>query len=75
MDGKEVVKRVMVVCSVCGLSLSIIIGELGEIYDGKAMQEHAHSHYHYQHVGQSAYLVSGTSASGTAISRDTLGRV
>ena len=72
MDSKEIVKRVVVICTVCGLSFSILIGELGEILEGKAMKEHTHSDLDYEHVGDSVYLVSGTTASSAAISGDTL---
>ncbi len=74
MDSKEVIKKVVVYCAVCGLSFATAMGELGEIREGKDMKEHAHTHYQYQYLGTPA-LAIGTSASGVAISGDTsLGR-
>ena len=66
-------KQAVVVCSVCGLAGLILIGELGEIYEGKIVKEHSHAHTDYQHVGNSAYLVSGTSASSAAMTTGTNG--
>ena len=73
MDNKKIVKKVVVICAACGLSYSTVMGELGEIYEGKAMKEHAQAHYHYQYLGTTAHMAIGTSASSAAISGDTLG--
>lgn len=68
MEGKQAFKNVTTYCAVCGLSLSMVAGEIAETYEGKMIREHVHTHYDYQPVGTSSYFVSATTASSVTIS-------